>query len=289
MENVQSLLQQLTRMQWSDYLDIIVVAFLIYRLFPVLRSTGLFRIARVLLAVFFVVLISDALNLYVLNFILNQLLAVGLIALVVLYQPELRRMLDRLTNVKFQNILNTSKNGQQMLPVISQTVRACEAMSRQKVGALIVFSREDTLEAYLKTGTIIDGQVSEQLLKNIFFPLAALHDGAVIINHDRVQAAACVLPLSNSNRLSADLGTRHRAGVGMSEVTDAVVIMVSEETGAISVAVDGMLKRHLAPQTLEKLLRHELCPDEKEKDENLVLKLRQKLHKKEKEGTKHEK
>jgi len=281
MENIQSLWQQLLRMQWTDFLDIIVVAVLIYKLFPILRSTGLFRIAKVLLVVFVVALISEALNLYVLNFILSQLLAVGLIALVILYQPELRRMLDRLTNVKFQNILNANKNSQLMLPVIAQTVRACEAMSRQKVGALIVFARGDSLENYQKTGTVIDGQVSEQLLKNLFFPLAALHDGAVIIHQDRVQAAACVLPLSNSNRLSADLGTRHRAGVGMSEVTDAVVVIVSEETGAISVAVDGMLKRHLAPQTLEKLLRHELCNDEQEKNENLVLKLRQKLQKKE--------
>ncbi len=289
MEAVQSIWQQVTRMQWTDYLDIIVVAFLIYKLFPVLRSTGLFRIARVLVLVFVIVLVSDALNLYVLNFILQQLLAVGIIALVVLYQPELRRMLDRLTNVKFQNVLAGGKNGQQMLPVIAQTVRACEAMSRQKVGALIVFTREDSMEAYLKTGTVIDGEVSEQLLKNLFFPLAALHDGAVIIHHDRVQAAACVLPLSNSSRLNADLGTRHRAGVGVSEVTDAVAVIVSEETGAISVAVDGMLKRHLAPQTLEKLLRHELCPDEAEKEENLVLKLRQKLHKKEKEEAKREK
>jgi diadenylate cyclase len=136
------------------------------------------------------------------------------------------------------------------------------------------------LEDYVKTGTSIDAQVSEQLLRNIFFPKAALHDGAMIIRNGRVTAAGCVLPLSDSNRLSADLGTRHRAGVGMSEISDAVVVIVSEETGAISVAVGGMLKRHLAPQTLERLLRNELCHDEEQKEENPVLRLRQKLQSK---------
>ena len=154
-------------------------------------------------------------------------------------------------------------------------------MSKERVGALIVFTRDNRLEEFFKTGTMIDAQVSAQLLRNIFFPKAALHDGAMIIRDGRVMAAACVLPLSESNRLSADLGTRHRAAVGMSEVSDAVVVVVSEETGAISVALGGMLKRHLAPQTLERLLRNELCPENNEKEESLVLKLRQKLQKKE--------
>ena len=146
------------------------------------------------------------------------------------------------------------------------------------------------LAEYTKTGTGIDGQVSEQLIRNIFFPKAALHDGAMIIRDGRVTAAGCVLPLSDSNRLSADLGTRHRAGVGMSEVSDAVVIIVSEETGTISVAVGGMLKRHLAPQTLERLLRNELCPVQPEKEQqNPVFLLKQKLSGKGKEEDIYEK
>jgi diadenylate cyclase len=136
---------------------------------------------------------------------------------------------------------------------------------------------------------MIDGQVSEQLIRNVFFPKAALHDGAMIVRDGRVAAAGCVLPLSDSNRISADLGTRHRAAVGLSEVSDAVVVVVSEETGAISVAVSGMLKRHLAPRTLERLLRNELCPEDEQTEEKLVVKLKQKLHKKEKEGEKNEK
>ena len=141
----------------------------------------------------------------------------------------------------------------------------------------------------MRTGTVIDGQVSEQLIRNIFFPKAALHDGAMIIRDGRVAAAGCVLPLSSSDRLSADLGTRHRAGVGMSEAADAVVVIVSEETGTISVAVGGMLKRHLASRTLEKLLHNELCPGSSaEREGNLSRKLKQKLAGKEKKDE-HEK
>ena len=146
------------------------------------------------------------------------------------------------------------------------------------MGALIVFAREQRLEEYFKTGTQIDGQVSDQLIRNIFFKNSPLHDGAMIIRDGRIAAAGCVLPLSDSNHLSADLGTRHRAGVGMSEASDAVVVIVSEETGTISVAMGGMLKRHLAAQTLEKLLRNELCPgDGSEREKNPVLWLKQKI------------
>ena len=240
-------------------------------------------------AVIVIASLTNALNLHTLSFLVSQLLAVGLIAVVVLFQPEIRRMIEHLGTMKLKNFLGTEKPAPEMVPVIAQTVRACEVMSRQRVGALIVFARTNRLDEYFKTGTMIDGQVSEQLIRNVFFPKASLHDGAMIIRDGRVTAAGCVLPLSESDRINADLGTRHRAAVGMSEVSDAVVVIVSEETGAISVAVGGMLKRHLAPQTLERLLRNELCHDEEVHEENLVLKLRQKLQKKEKGDSQNEK
>lgn len=195
-------------------------------------------------------------------------------------------MLDHLGNMKFRNLLGTERPGAELAPVISQTVAACEVMSRERVGALIVFARDNPLDEYIKTGTRIDGQMSEQLIRNIFFPKASLHDGAMIVTEGKMTAAGCVLPLSSSDRLSADLGTRHRAGVGMSEASDAVVVIVSEETGTISVAVGGMLKRHLAPQTLERLLTNELCPEEADKVEGFSLRLRQKLQQMGKEGRK---
>ena len=281
------LLQQVAKIQFTDILDIIVVAFLIYMLLPLFRSTGTSRIAKVIVVVLVVAWLTDILELNTLRFILDQFLAVGLIALVVLFQPELRRMIDHLGSMKFKKLFGLAKQDQDVKPMITQVVNACETMSQQRVGALIVFARDNRLDEYFKSGTMIDAQVSTQLLLNIFFPKAALHDGAMIIRDGRVAAAACVLPLSDSQRLSADLGTRHRAGVGMSEASDAVVVIVSEETGAISVAVDGMLKRHLAPQTLERLLINELCPEDKnQSDGNVVVKLKQKLQKKENKNEK---
>lgn len=290
MSYLQSMLQQLPVMQFMDLLDIAIVAFLIYKLLPIFRSTGTGRIAWVVLGVVVISWLTEAMELHTLHFILSQLLAVGLIAIVVLFQPELRRMLDHVMNIKFKNFFGIEKPEQEMVPVILQTVKACEVMGRERVGALIVFARDSRMDEYYKTGTMIDGQVSEQLIRNVFFPKASLHDGAMIIREGRVMAAGCVLPLSESNRISADLGTRHRAAVGISEVTDSVTVVVSEETGAISVAVGGVLKRHLAPQTLERLLRNELCPDDnQQQEENLVLKLRQKLQKMEKGGKDREK
>lgn len=283
MDTVQELFQQLTKMQWSDYLDIVIVAYLLYRLFPLISTTGTSRVAKAIIGILIAAWLTDALNLYALSFIMEQFLQVGLIALVVLFQPELRRMLDHIGNMKLHKLFGTEKPGEEMAPIIAQTVAACEVMSRERVGALIVFARDNRLDEYFKTGTKIDGQVSEQLFRNIFFPKASLHDGAVIVRDGRIAAAGCVLPLSDSDRLNADLGTRHRAGVGMSEVSDAVVVIVSEETGTISVAVGGMLKRHLASQTLERLLTHELCPQDAPEQEKLAVRLRQKLQKKGKE------
>ncbi len=287
MDFYETVIHELSNMRWSDYVDIFVIAYLIYRLLPLLRSAGTLKIVRAIATVFVVFWLTDIFHIYTVHYLIESMLSVGLIALVILFQPELRRILDHVGNVKFGKFLGMENNhGQAYESVITQTVLACEQLSRDRMGALIVFSRDNELEEYCKTGTTVDAQVSEQLLRNIFFVKAALHDGAVVIRNGRVAAAGCVLPLSDSKRLSADLGTRHRAGVGISEVSDAVVVIVSEETGTISVAVGGMLKRHLAPQMLEKLLHTELIPDEENQQENLAVKLRQKLRKSGKGGSK---
>ena len=286
MNVIEDILQQVTKMQWSDYLDILLVAFLLYKILPLIRTTGAMRVAKTIIVIVALAWITGILELYTINFILNQFLQIGIIAVVILFQPEIRRTLDHLGSMKLKKFLGTEKAEPEMAPVVAQTVKACEVMSREKVGALIVFARDNPLDEYFKTGTPLDAQVSEQLLRNVFFPKAALHDGAVIVRDGRMAVAGCVLPLSDSKRLSADLGTRHRAGVGISEVSDAVVVIVSEETGTMSVAVGGMLKRHLAPQTLERLLLHELCGEEELRSDNLSERLRQKLQKKSKEERK---
>ena len=289
MNGLQNFFHQIAGMQWSDYLDILLVAYVIYSLLPLIRTPNTMRIARAVLAVLAIAWLTGEMNLHTVNYILNQVLAVGVLAVIILFQPELRRMLDRLGNVRLRSILGLTGASQELDPIISQTVAACEVMSREKVGALIVFTREARLEEYFKTGTQIDGQVSEQLIRNIFFVKAPLPDGAMIIRDGRIAAAGCVLPLSDSNRLSADLGTRHRAGVGMSEVSDAVVVIVSEETGTISVAVGGMLKRHLAPQTLARLLHNELRAGEIPEDQTLLARARRLILNVAKEDKKNEK
>ena len=286
MNSIVNLLQQLARMRWSDYLDVIVVALVIFGILPLLRTHNTMRIAKVVVAVVVVSWLTEILDLYTLNWIMDQMLNVGLMAVVVIFQPELRRMMDRLGSVEIKKVLGMTRPRQEIDNVIAQTVRACEVMSRERVGALIVFARDARLDDFCKTGTAVDGQVSEQLIRNIFFPKAALHDGAMIIRGGRIAAAGCVLPLSDSKRLSADLGTRHRAGVGMSEATDAVVIVVSEETGTISVAIGGMLKRHLAARTLEQLLKKELATEEDLVEKTGIQSLIDRILDSTKEGTK---
>lgn len=288
MEYLQTLWQNLPAVKLQDIIDILIVAFLIYKLFPVFQSTGTGRIAWIVLTVVVVTWLTGLLELHALNYILNQVIEIGLIAIVIIFQPEIRRMIDHMSNIKLKQFLFSEKPTQEIVGVIEQTVQACEILSQEKTGALIVFARNNRLDEIFKTGTMLDAQVSEQLIRNVFFPKASLHDGAMIIRDGRMTAAGCVLPLSESNRISADLGTRHRAALGMSEVSDAVIVVVSEETGAISVAVDGVLKRHLAPETLDQLLRNEFCPKEEKDEGKLVVKLRQKLQKKDKEGKKDE-
>lgn len=251
--------------QISDILDILIVAFLIYTITSRIHSTSSARVAKGIIFLLLATLITDVLSLHVLNYIMNMILSIGFIALVIVFQPELRRLLEKLGGKGFVSYLFGNKSPlKDTEKAILSTVSACEIMSKEKIGVLLIFERHSTLEEYFKTGTVIDAKASEQLLRNLFFPKASLHDGAVIIRNGRIAAAGCVMPLSENPNLNSDLGTRHRAAVGTSEVSDAIAVIVSEETGTISVAIGGMLKRHLAPQTLEKLLLTELVPKEEE-------------------------
>ena len=266
MSSIQNFIHTVQRMQWSDYLDILVVAFLIYKILPLILNTpNVMKIARTVGALVLVVWLTDAMKLHTINWILGQLLSIGLLAFVVLFQPELRHMLHHLGDMRIGQFFGFEKPVQEMEMIIQQTCMACKIMSREKVGALIVFSRENHLDEYFKTGTTINGQVTEQLLRNIFVNKAPLHDGAVIIQGGKIAAAACILPVSNSTTLPKDLGTRHRAGVGIGEVTDALAVIVSEEKGHISVSSGGILKKELSMETLEILLRNELCPKDDRK------------------------
>lgn len=269
----------------SDILDILIVAFLIFKLLNMVRSTSTARVAKAIVALLLLTWITDVLDFYVLHFILSNILSLGFIALVIMFQPELRRALERFGGKNLMEWVGGTSPKSEMGEAIRATVSACEIMSKERVGVLLVFERQTSLEEYFKTGTPVDAVISEQLLRNIFFPKAALHDGAVIVRDGRVAVAGCVMPLSENPHLHSDLGTRHRAGIGTSEVSDAVVVIVSEETGTISVAIGGMLKRHLAPQTLERLLTNELMPKEEEQ-QTLWTRTKQLLTKKDQSNAK---
>ena len=247
-----------------DILDIILVAILIYYVVSLIRTTSAYRIAKAIVFLLLAFLLTEIFNLHTLHYLLDRILALGFVALVIVFQPELRRFLEYVGGRTIKEWI-TKSNVQldQMNACIEQVVSACDAMSKDRVGALIVFERTNSLEQICLSGTRVDAAVSQELIRNIFFPKASLHDGGMIIRDCRIEAAGCVLPLSENRSLSTDLGTRHRAGVGMSENSDAVVLIVSEESGTISVAINGMLKRHLAAETLKKLLVHELGGTEK--------------------------
>ena len=245
-----------------DLLDILVIAYLVYRLLLLVRRTNTSRLLKGVLVVIIALWLSAG-RLRALNFLLNYIVEWGVVALLVLFQPEIRRVLEQVgsSSLPFLQFFSKPRVDRQTIEqAISQTVSACGDMSKSRTGALIVFERHNQLDEMLRSGTKLDAEVSSELLKNIFFVKAPMHDGAAIVRDGRVLGAGCMLPLSRNVNLSRDLGMRHRAGIGMSENSDAVVVLVSEETGSISVAVGGMLKRHLMTETLEQLLRNELLP-----------------------------
>ena len=247
----------------SDVIDILIVAFLIYKLAGFVKKTNLMPVAKGLIVLLVILWISDAsvFNLSMINWILRNVVELGLIALVIMFHPELRRFLEKVGSSRITGLFGGEYKAHNVEAAITQIVLACSDLSRSRTGALIIFERDNQLAEPISTGTMLNADVTAELLKNIFFVKAPLHDGAVIVKNGRIAAAGCMLPMSSNMNLSRDLGMRHRAGIGMSERSDAVALIVSEETGAISVAVDGMLKRHLSAETVETLLRKELIPD----------------------------
>ena len=266
MDSIISVLQNgwryLTLIRITDLLDIAIMSFAIYKLLSLVRSTRAENILKGIVIFILALWLSSLLNLRGINYIMSYVVEWGVLALFIVFQPELRRGLEQLgsRNIRLLRILAPQQQSSELERAIDQTVLACTEMSKSRTGVLIVFERKILLNEVLRSGTTLDAAVSSELLKNIFFVKAPMHDGAVIIRNGRIGGAGCMLPLSKNVNLSRDLGMRHRAGIGMSENSDAVVVIVSEETGSISVAIGGMLKRHLMPETLRQLLRNELMP-----------------------------
>jgi len=246
---------------FADVLDMLIIAFLIYQLIQFLRKSRLGLVARSILLLLAVVWISGRLGLMVINFVTTWAMGTGLLAIVILFQKEIRQSLERLGPNIIPGFFGRRGLDQELETVITQTVVACLQMAKEKTGALIVFERKVSLEDEAKTGTRLDARPSPELFVNIFFDHAPLHDGALIIRDGRAASAGCMLPLSDNLGISRDLGMRHRAGIGISEKSDAVAVIVSEQTGSIAVAVDGDLRRHLDKDSFEALLRGELLEE----------------------------
>lgn len=249
---------------WSgaikDAADVLIVSYLIYKVFQLVRGT---RAVQLLKGIFLVVVtwaIATWLNLYTLKWLMNQMFSWGIVTVVIIFQPELRRALEQLGRGKL-----FSRNGadQDVNQQINEVIKAVNYMSRRKIGALIVFERKTGLNEYIESGIKMESSMSSELFINIFIPNTPLHDGAVIVRGSQIMAAACYLPLSENPFISKELGTRHRAAIGISEVCDAISVVVSEETGQVSLAMNGQIVRDIKEESLISKLFEELRPQTK--------------------------
>jgi len=245
-----------------DIFDILIVAMAFYKILMLIRETRAEQLIKGIFTLFALTKISEWLELYTLHWILDTTMTVGVIAILIVFQPELRRALEYIGRSRFFSKSFMEIKGESLKEVFDEIVDAVASLSRQKIGALIVIERETGLSEVVETGTRIDGKVTSDLLINIFIPNTPLHDGAVIIKDDKIKAAGCFLPLTENMSLSKDLGTRHRAALGISERSDCLAIIVSEETGSISIAENGSLARYLDSKTLKQILMDMYKPKE---------------------------
>lgn len=250
---MNSLLNFFNLIRFRDIIDIVIVSILFYYVMNIIKGTRAEQLSKGIVVLLIVTKLSDALQLYTVKWIFSNIMNFGLIAVLIVFQPELRKGLEFLGRTS--SIKNTIQNSfTNVSNTVNEICDAVASLSRQKIGALIVFEKKTGLEDIADTGTRLDSFVSSGLIINIFIPNTPLHDGAVIIKNDRIKAAACFLPLTDNNTLSKELGTRHRAGIGVTERSDALSLIVSEETGSISIAQNGQISRYLDIETLKKVL-----------------------------------
>ncbi len=254
--------------QLTDVIDIILVAFIVYNVIKFVRQTRAAQLLKGIAILLVIMYLSDWFQLNVINFILLNTMQVGVTALLIVFQPELRRALEHMGRSKFGSIFSFEehKNAED---IIDEICLAVNSMAKTKTGAILVFERKTKLDDMLTGGTLINSTISSELIENIFVPNTPLHDGAVVVRNGKIYKAACVLPLSGNKNLSKEFGTRHRAGLGISEQSDCVSLVVSEETGKISVMVNGDMIRNLSVASLSRLLNKLITEPDQEKMKNL--------------------
>lgn len=249
----------------KNIIDIAIVYFLLYKGYMLINNMRAKQLVKGIVLIVVITQLSGVFELYTLNSILSNTLQVGFIALVILFQPELRRALEYIGRKSIFSLSDIEKNGVSSQKIIKEITTAVSSLARQKIGALMIFELKTGLDEIIDTGVRLNSEISSGLLINIFIPNTPLHDGAVIVRNYRIAAAGCFLPLTDNNQLSKDIGTRHRAALGMTERSDAIALIVSEETGYISYAIDGRLYRNIQIEGLEKVLAKVFLEEEKPK------------------------
>lgn len=254
--------------------DISIVSFIVYKLLTVVRETRAWQLIKGIVILLVATQITGWMGLNTINFILRNTMTVGLMAILIVFQPELRGALERIGRSRFGNLFNFDEDSYEVRinKSIEEIVKASEELSKTLTGGLVVIERETKLGDIIKTGTVINSSVSAELIRTLFFPYSPLHDGAIIIGDNKIKAAGCLLPLTENRSLSKELGTRHRAALGVTENSDAIVVIVSEETGRISIAFEGILTRNLVPDTLKKSLAKVMLPQKDEKGRMVIWK-----------------
>ncbi|MCJ8014587.1 diadenylate cyclase CdaA [Paenibacillus sp. KQZ6P-2] len=252
----------------KDIIDIAIVSYIIYHVILLVRGTRAVQLLKGILVLVIIWALSTWFDLYTLRWLMNQIFNFGILAIFIIFQPELRRALEQLGRGKIFG--RTSAEDEEFNKLIGEVIKAVNYLARRKIGALIVFERQTGLNEYTESGIPMQSMVSSQLLINIFIPNTPLHDGAVIIQNNQISAAACYLPLSENPFISKELGTRHRAAIGISEVGDAVSVVVSEETGQISLAINGQVVRDIKEESLISKLYEELRPNSTPKEKRPI-------------------
>lgn len=251
----------------NDIIDILIVAYIFYKIFMFMKDTRAGQVLKGIVILLVATQLSEIFKLHTLNWILLNSLNIGVIATIIIFQPELRAGLEHIgrTKLNFFHKNNLNIEEENFNKNIDEIVESLYSLSRQKIGALIIMERQTKIGEIINTGTILDADISRQLLINIFIPNTPLHDGAVVIRENKIKGAACFLPLTESKDLSKELGTRHRAGVGVSEVSDCISLIVSEETGDVSIAKSGKLYRNISKDRMNSILKNNLriIPQEK--------------------------
>ena len=263
----------LSNVRFFDIVDILVIAFIIFKAIEFLRETRAGQLVKGIVLLLALYAFAVIFKLAVLRWLLSAVFGSAIVAVAIIFQPELRRLLERVGQTRIRNIQSGTNKTESVIEAVDVICKSASQFQKTKTGALIVFERKTQLGEIINTGTVIDAQVSQSLIGNIFYPKSPLHDGAVIIRDGRIYAASCILPLTQSTAFSSQLGTRHRAAIGMTENSDAIVLIVSEETGTISLAFNGQITRNHTPESAFEVIKENLVFNNEQETDNLFKKV----------------